>query len=110
MLNKVISDKQIKTDPQSLEFWGKDWTHRYIIDPMAIVFPDSNDQVIDIVNYALKNNIKLAPSGGRTGLSGGAVASHKELAVSFDRMNTILNFNEHDRLVTCQAGVITQSL
>ena len=52
----------------------------------------------------------LVPSGGRTGLSGGAVASQGEIVVSFDRMNKILDFNEADRLVTCQAGVVTGAL
>jgi len=50
------------------------------------------------------------PSGGRTGLSGGAVASNGEVVVSFDRMNQILDFKAQDRLVTCQAGVVTQVL
>ena len=50
------------------------------------------------------------PSGGRTGLSGGAVASRGEVVVSFDRMNRILGFEPADRLVRCQAGVVTQAL
>ena len=50
------------------------------------------------------------PSGGRTGLSAGAVAANGELVVAFDRMNTILDFNEFDRAVTVQPGVITQQL
>ena len=50
------------------------------------------------------------PSGGRTGLSGGAVASHGEVVVSFDRMNRVLGFEPADRLARCQAGVLTQAL
>ena len=50
------------------------------------------------------------PSGGRTGLSGGAVAANKEIVVAFDKMNQILEFNAIDRTVLCQAGVVTQQL
>ena len=109
-LAQVVSAKQIKTDPDSLAVWGKDWTNGFDVAPSAIVFPESNEQVVDLVRYAIDQKVSLVPSGGRTGLSGGAVASNGELVVSFDRMNSILNFNTEDRLVTCQAGVVTQAL
>ena len=38
------------------------------------------------------------------------MASHGEVVVSFDRMNRILGFEPADRLVRCQAGVLTQAL
>jgi len=110
VLADIIPDKQIKTDAESLAIWGKDWTIGFDIAPSAIVFPESNEQVVDIVRYAIRSGLCLVPSGGRTGLSGGAVASHGEVVVSFDRMNRILDFNDEDRLVTCQAGVVTQAL
>ena len=110
MLADVIDKKQIKTDPESLALWGKDWTNGFAVAPSAVVFPETNQQVVDIVGYAIDADLKLVPSGGRTGLSGGAIAGHGEVVVSFDRMNQILDFNAEERLVTCQAGVITQVL
>jgi glycolate oxidase subunit GlcD len=106
----LLSEKQVRTDQQSLATYGKDWTNGFAVAPSAIVFPESNEQVVDIVSYAIDQNVKLVPSGGRTGLSGGAVASQGEVVVSFERMNKILDFNAEDRLVTCQAGVVTQVL
>ena len=50
------------------------------------------------------------PSGGRTGLSGGAVASNSEVVVSFDRMNKILDYSAEDRIVTCEPGLVTANL
>jgi len=110
MLNEIFSAKQIKTDTEDLQTWGTDWTNGFSIAPSAVVFPESNEQVVELVRYAIDAERALVPSGGRTGLSGGAVASQGEIVVSFDRMNKILDFNEADRLVTCQAGVITQAL
>ena len=110
MLADVLDPKQIKQDPQTLSVWGKDWTNGFAVAPSAVVFPETNQQVIDIVCYAINAGLQLVPSGGRTGLSGGAVASHGEVVVSFDRMNNILDFSAEDRLVTCQAGVVTQQL
>jgi len=110
VLADILPAKQIKTDADSLAIWGKDWTNGFTVAPSAIVFPQSNEQVVDIVRYAIQAGLRLVPSGGRTGLSGGAVASHGEVVVSFDRMDSILDFNAEDRLVTCQAGVVTQVL
>ena len=101
---------QVRTDQESLATWGKDWTNGFEVAPSAIVFPESNGQVVDLVHFAIAEGVKLVPSGGRTGLSGGAVAGNGEVVVSFDKMNKILHFNAEDRLVTCQAGVITQVL
>ncbi|MEM7002529.1 MAG: FAD-binding oxidoreductase, partial [Pseudomonadota bacterium] len=110
MLENIFSAKQIRRDAESLGIWGKDWTNGFNVDPAAVVFPESNEQVQELVRCAIAEELKLVPSGGRTGLSGGAVAGDREVVVSFDRMQQILEFNADDRLVRCQAGVVTQQL
>ena len=80
---------QIKTDAESLEHWGKDWTKHFTPDAAAIVFPKTTEQVQSIVLLANEHNVVLTPSGGRTGLSAGAVASNGEIVVSMDKMNQI---------------------
>ena len=109
-LDKLFSPPRIKRDADTLASWGCDWTRSFPVAPSAVVFPDSVDEVQALVVLANEEGLQLVPSGGRTGLSGGAVASHGEVVVSFDRMNRILGFAAADRLVTCQAGVITQTL
>ena len=110
MLADVLAPKQIKEDAESLQIWGKDWTNGFVVAPSAVVFPENIEQLQDLVAYARASDTKLVPSGGRTGLSGGAVASQGEVVVSFDRMNKILDFSAKDRIVTCQPGVITGNL
>ena len=106
----VFAENQIKTDPGDLANWGTDWTKSFKVDPLAIVFPESIDQIVDLVKRAPDWGVALVPSGGRTGLSGGAVASNQEIVVSLDRMNRILAFHETDKIVHCQAGLVTQRL
>ena len=110
MLSEILSNKQIHTDEDSLQHWGKDWTNGFKVSPSAVVFPETVEQLQELVRYAISADVKLVPSGGRTGLSGGAVASNGEVVVSFDRMNQILDFSKQDRIVTCQPGVITANL
>ena len=101
---------QIKTDPESLEYWGKDWTKHFAPAASAIVFPKTTEQVQAIVLLANEHNIVLTPSGGRTGLSAGAVAANGEIVVSMDKMNQIGTFYPADRMVEIEAGVITEQL
>jgi FAD/FMN-containing dehydrogenase len=109
-LNELLSPKRVRTDAEALSIWGRDWTRSFSVAPAAVVFPETIDHVVALVRGAAEHRWALVPSGGRTGLSGGAVASNGEIVVSFDRMNRILDFNEADRIVRCEAGVVTEAL
>jgi hypothetical protein len=106
----VVGAERVKTDADSLLNFGKDWTKVYEPKPSAIVFPGNAAEVQAIVRLANEHVLALVPSGGRTGLSGGAVASNGEVVVAFDRMNRILDFNPIDRQVVCEPGVVTEQL
>ncbi|ALF60068.1 FAD-binding oxidoreductase [Psychrobacter urativorans] len=101
---------QIRTDLESLEHWGKDWTKHFAPAPSAIVFPKTTEQVQALVLLANEHHVVLTPSGGRTGLSAGAVAANGEIVVSMDKMNQIGTFYPADRMVEIEAGVVTEQL
>ncbi len=109
-LELLVGPNWVKTSDDDKQRYGKDWTRAYGVDPIAVVLPDSIQTVQAIVRLANEIGLALVPSGGRTGLSGGAVASNGELVVAFDRMNKILDYNESDRQVVCQPGVVTEQL
>jgi len=101
---------KVLTDPSDLATYGTDWTRIYTPNPVAIALPKTTEQVQALVHFANQNKVALVPSGGRTGLSAGAVAANGEVVVAFDNMNQILDFNASDRTVRCQAGVVTEQL
>jgi FAD/FMN-containing dehydrogenase len=105
-----LKPEQVKMDSESLSYYAKDWTTYFDIKASAILFPESIEEVQKIVLWARKNKQALVPSGGRTGLSGAAVATKNEIIVSFEKMNRILDFNEIDQTVTIQPGVVTETL
>jgi len=109
-LGSALSAERVKTDADALQNWGKDWTKIHEPAPLAVVFPKTTEEVQAIVKLANQMAFALVPSGGRTGLSAGAVAANGEVVVSFDAMNTISDFSAVDRTVNCQAGVITEQL
>jgi glycolate oxidase subunit GlcD len=101
---------KVLTDPADLDTYGTDWTKIYAPSPVAIALPKTTEQVQALVKFANDNQVALVPSGGRTGLSAGAVAANGEVVVAFDNMNQILDFSASDRMVHCQAGVVTEQL
>jgi len=109
-LSEIVSAEQILNDEESLLHFGTDRSRYKQPDPVAVVFPRSTDEVQALVLLANKIGFALVPSGGRTGLSGGAIAYQQEVVVSFERMNKVLEVNATNRSVRCQAGVITQQL
>jgi len=109
-LRDIVGESNVLLDSPSLLQYGRDWTRAYEPQAAAIALPATAIEVQQIVKLALAEDIALVPSGGRTGLSGGAVAINGELVVAMDRINKLSDFNAIDRTVHCGAGVITQQL
>ncbi|MFT4257923.1 MAG: FAD-binding oxidoreductase [Pseudoxanthomonas sp.] len=104
-LQTAVPGLRLKTDAADLEHYGRDWTRRWTPAPLAIALPGSVEEVQAIVRWANEHAIAIVPSGGRTGLSGGAVAADGELVLSLERMNKALSFDAIDRTLTVQAGM-----
>src|SRR5690606_39980388 len=79
---EIVGQNRITADTGSLQNWGRDHTTHFDPNPSVVVFPSSTEQVQDIVKLANQFNVAVTPSGGRTGLSAGAVAANGEIVVS----------------------------
>ncbi|WP_430388306.1 FAD-binding oxidoreductase [Dyella sp. 20L07] len=100
-----LPNLKLLTEPADLEHYGRDWTRRWTPAPLAIALPSEVGDVQAIVRWANEHGVAVVPSGGRTGLSGGAVAAHGELVLSLERMNHVLGFDAVDRTLSVQAGL-----
>jgi FAD/FMN-containing dehydrogenase len=90
--------------------WGQDWTRFHEPAPSAVLFARDLSQLSQVIKYCHDHQIAVVPSGGRTGLAGGAVACEGEVVVSFDRMAQISNFDSISKTVDVEAGVVTANL
>lgn len=107
-LTDLLGASRLLTDGDALERYGRDWTRFAKPQPAAVALPESIEEVQALVRIARAHQIALVPSGGRTGLSGGAMATAGELVIAMDRMNRVLAVNPTDRSLQCQAGAITE--
>ncbi len=109
-LARLAPELRLTVEPADLEFYGRDWTRRWTPAPLAIALPASIAEVQTIARWASAHRVGLVPSGGRTGLSGGAVAANGELVVSFERMNRVVAFDAIDRTLTVQPGIALEAV
>ena len=109
-LREIVGQQRVLTDETSFQQYGVDRTTLWTPSPGVVVLPGSTEEVQAIIQLANAERIAVVPSGGRTGLSGGAVALNGEIVLVLDRMNEVVAFNAIDRSVTVQAGMITQQL
>ncbi len=97
-------------DAADLEKYGKDWSGVLSPRPSLIAFPRSTDEVSQLLAACTEFSIPVVPSGGRTGLSGGAVAANGEVVLSLEKMNRIGKFDTQAFTIEVEAGVITEAV
>ena len=107
-LRALLPELRLLLDPADLAHYGRDWTRRWLPAPLAVALPASVADVQTIVRWANAQGVGIVPSGGRTGLSGGAVAANGELVLSLERMDKVQAFDAVDRTLTVQAGTPLQ--
>jgi FAD/FMN-containing dehydrogenase len=107
-LADALPSDLLSDDADEVVAYGRDWTRAHRPAPAGLARPRGADEVVALVRLARRFGVALVPSGGRTGLAGGAVAAAGELVVSLERMARI---GEVDRLagtIWCEAGAITE--
>jgi FAD/FMN-containing dehydrogenase len=100
----------LSEDPSELEEYGRDWTRVVVPAPSAIAFPRTTEEVARLLATCNDEGVSVVPSGGRTGLAGGAVAANGELVLSLARMRRIDAVDRVGATVRVQAGAVTESV
>ena len=106
-IGEVIGTDRVTQDANDLETYGRDWTRVYEPAPGAIVFPGNTDEVAALMKLCAEYRVPVVPSGGRTGLAAGAVATNGEIVLSLDRLNFIEEPCPLARTIKVGAGAIT---
>ncbi|HEY2511885.1 MAG TPA: FAD-binding oxidoreductase [Polyangiaceae bacterium] len=97
-------------EPSELAEYGKDWTRVTPPAPVAIAFPRTTDEVSRLLALCSHHDVAVVPSGGRTGLAGGALAAKGELVVSLSRMRRMDPIDLLGSTVRVQAGAVTEEV
>ena len=87
------------------ELHGRDESPFDVPPPDAVVYCESNEDVIDAVRLADRFAVPVIPYGVGSSLEGHLLAVQGGLSLDLSRMNRILEINAEDLTVTVQAGV-----
>ncbi len=104
-LKRILAPNRVVTNPFELITYEVDASFDRGT-PDAVIFPTTADEVVRIVKWAAENHVSLIGRGAGTGLSGGAVAEHGGIIVTFSRMNRIVEFDQAGRSVVAEPGVV----
>jgi len=109
-LAQALTEGGVTRDPAELAEYGRDWTRVVEPAPCAVAFPRSTDEVARVVRLCGEHGVAVVPSGGRTGLAGGAVAANGELVLSLSKMRAMHPVDAVGGTVRVQAGAVTQAV
>ncbi|HTC09000.1 MAG TPA: FAD-linked oxidase C-terminal domain-containing protein [Acetobacteraceae bacterium] len=93
------------TEPTRLKPYETDGLPSYRQVPLAVVLPETTEQVAAILKFCRDNGVRVIPRGAGTSLSGGALPLADAVVVGLMRMNRILDIDYDDRCALVQAGV-----
>ncbi len=78
--------------------------------PSAVVFPETTQEVAEIVRLLAKHQVPFLPRGAGTGLSGGATPLNGEVILNFARMNKLISVDLDNLRAVVQPGYINLTL
>lgn len=85
-----------------------DWRQRYLGKALAVLLPQSTDEVASLVQLCAMHQVACVPQGGNTGLVLGSIPdqSGRTVVISLKRMNRVLAIDVANNTITVQAGCL----
>lgn len=109
-LKSILSAEQVSASQSVLEHHSVDESYHRGPLPDVVVFPESCEDVVKVVNYAAANKIPVIPFGAGTSLEGHIVPVHGGISLDMTRMDRIVEVRPQDFLVRVQPGVTRMKL
>ena len=112
MLNQLRNTfgKRFTTNNTILDRHGKDEAYHPLAPPDGVIFPETTEEIREIVLLCSDNNIPIVPFGVGTSLEGGIGALSGGICIDFAKMKNILEINQLDMDCKVQAGVTRKEL
>ncbi len=102
----------IFADPEALQLFSHDEIPEaaYAHMPDALVRPRTAGEIAGIMKLANARHIPVTPRGAGSGLSGGAVPVCGGIVLLVDRMNSVLEIDRANMMITVEPGVVTNEI
>jgi glycolate oxidase len=113
-LRAISGEDWVITDPAGVASYVKDETE-HAIAPMpcydcVVVKPKDSQEISGILKYANDEKITVVARGGGTGCAGAVVPIKPSIIIALERLNKIVEVDDKNMMVECEAGVTLSDL
>ncbi|GEP41898.1 FAD-linked oxidase C-terminal domain-containing protein [Brevifollis gellanilyticus] len=102
----ILPPDRILSRPVELAAYESDGLTAFHTRPIAIVVPETTDEVIAIVRLCHELKLPFVARGSGTSLSGGSLPIAEGIVIALNRLNRIVRLDPAQRIVVVQPGVI----
>ncbi len=109
-LKKLVPDAILITDQEGRRTFETDALTAYRCLPLAVVLPESTEEVSAILRFCHENHVKIVPRGAGTSLSGGALPLEDAIVLCLTRMTKVLSIDLTNRVARVEAGITNSGI
>ncbi len=96
--------------PSELAAYETDGFTAYKQLPLAVVLPETTEEVAAVLAYCHQHKVKVVARGAGTSLTGGALPLADGIVLGVGKMNQVLEVDLDNRAAVVQAGVTNMSI
>jgi len=104
-LRAIVPGEGVVGDEDGLRPYECDGLSAYRQLPLAVVLPETTEQVAGVLKLCAERSVKVVPRGAGTSLSGGALPLADGIVLGLGKFNRILEIDYDNRCVIAQPGV-----
>ena len=105
-LGIIYPDNRLLTKHAQLVTYESDALTSYQVQPMAVVLPETQEEVIQTVRCCHKFRVPFVARGSGTSLSGGSLPIKDGIVIALNRLNRIIHLDAENRNAIVECGVI----
>ncbi len=104
-LTKIVGAANVSDDPEALLSYSRDCSLSTPRTPNYIARPKNTDEVQKVVRLANKNGVPVVPCSSGIHFYGNTIPNLGGIVLDLRRMNRILEFDPHNKMVRVEPGV-----
>src|ERR671913_1569101 len=105
-LGTILPEDRVVSDGDELERHGGGvFTYHAPVQPDAVVYPESRDEVVRVLRFANEHRIPIVPFGQGSSLEAHTLPVHGGISLDLGRMDRILEIRPDDFIARVQPGL-----
>lgn len=106
LFGHIFPADRLLTQPAQLIPYESDALTAYRARPLAVVLPETQQEVIDAVRLCNRLGMPFVARGSGTSLSGGSLPVEDGIVIGLNRLNRIVRLDPQQRIAVVEPGVV----